>query len=210
MMHTPISVCIGTYGDERWKRLAQLRAVPSVERQRAAPVDCHAVHGSSLHEARNQAAEQAAGEWLCFLDADDELDAHYLEAMAQGLQADGPVKRLLQPSTLGVYPDGRTDATPVLHPPKDLHISNYLIIGTMVRREQFLAVGGFADLISHEDWDLWLRCWIDGAVVQPVPDAVYLVHVRRDGRNSAGTAPHIQVINDIRAKYRGRFPEVMT
>lgn len=202
----PISVCIGTYGEERWRRLAEQRAIPSVERQTLPPVDWHAAHGPSLHEARNRAAEQAGGEWLCFLDADDELDAGYLEAMAQGLEQDGPERRLLQPSTLGVYPDGRVDDAPVLHPPKDLHISNFLIIGTVVRRDQFLAVGGFADLISHEDWDLWLRCWIDGAVVQPVPDAVYLVHVTDDSRNSAGSAPHIRVINEIRAKYHGRFP----
>ena len=207
MKHAPLSVCIGTYGDEKWKRLAETRAIPSVEHQTMPPVDWQAVHGPSLHEARNQAAQQAAGEWLCFLDADDELDPLYLEAMAQAAAHDGPPKRLLQPSTLGVYADGHTDSAPVLHPPKDLHLHNYLIVATVVRRDQFLRVGGFRDLISHEDWDLWLRCWIDGAVVDPVPEAIYRVHVREDGRNSAGTAPHIKVINDIRARYRGQFPQ---
>lgn len=206
MSQAPLSVCIGTFGAERWKRLAQYRALVSVERQTVAPVDCRLVHAESLHEARNRAAKEAAGEWLCFLDADDELDSHYLEAMARALEGDGPDLRLLQPSTIGVYPDGRTDGAPVLHPPKNLHISNYLIIGTVVRRDQFLRVGGFADLISHEDWDLWLRCWIDGAVVVPVPDAIYRVHVSRNSRNSAGTAPHVKVINEIRAKYRNQFP----
>jgi glycosyltransferase involved in cell wall biosynthesis len=202
-----LSVCIGTYGDEHWQHLAETRAIPSVEKQTFAPYDWHAVHAPTLAEARNRAAVQAGGEWLCFLDADDELDPHYLEAMAQAVEHDGPAKRLLQPSTLGVYSDGHTDKAPVLHPPKDLHVHNFLIIGTVVRRDQFLRVSGFADLISHEDWDLWLRCWIDGAVVQPVPEAIYRVHVRNNGRNSAGTAPHIKVINDIRAKYRGQYPK---
>jgi glycosyltransferase involved in cell wall biosynthesis len=203
---TTISVCIGTYGIEPWKRLAQERAIPSVEGQTYPAVDCQWVHGQTLHEARNQAAADATGEWLCFLDADDELDRCYLEAMTRALEHDGSTKRLLQPATIGVYGDGGTDLAPVLHPPKPLHIANFLIIGTVVRRDQFLQVGGFADLVSHEDWDLWLRCWIDGAVVQPVPDAIYRVHVRPNGRNSAGTAPHVKVINDIRAKYRNQFP----
>jgi glycosyltransferase involved in cell wall biosynthesis len=207
-MNSPISVCIGTYGNDYWKNLAAERAIPSVERQTLPPADCQAVHGASLHEARNRAAKQAEGEWLCFLDADDELDSRYIEFMTQAIERDGPTKRLLQPSTLGVYSTGSTDRAPVLHPPKDLHISNYLIIATVVRRDQFLRVGAFADLISHEDWDLWVRCWLDGAVVQPVPEAIYRVHVRSNGRNSAGTAPHVKVINEIRAKYRGRFPQV--
>jgi glycosyltransferase involved in cell wall biosynthesis len=209
-MNAPISVCIGTYGNEYWKNLAEERAIPSVERQTLPPADRQAVHGATLQEARNHAATQAKGEWLCFLDADDELDPHYLEAMTRAIEQDGPPTRLLQPSTLGVYSAGCTDREPVVHPPKDLHIQNFLIIATVVRRDQFLRVGGFADLISHEDWDLWVRCWLDGAVVQPVPEAIYRVHVRSNGRNSAGTAPHIKVITEIREKYRGRFPEPST
>jgi glycosyltransferase involved in cell wall biosynthesis len=206
-MKAPISVCVGTYGSDDWRNLAAKRAVPSVEQQTLPPADLQVVHGANLHEARNQAAAQAGGEWLCFLDADDELEPRYLEAMTQVIEQDGPPKRLLQPATLGVYSTGCTDCEPVLHDPKDLHVQNYLIIATVVRRDQFLHVGGFADLISHEDWDLWVRCWLDGAVVQPVPNAIYRVHVRSNGRNSAGAAPHVKVINEIRAKYRGRYPE---
>lgn len=203
-----LSVCIGTYGSRYWHDLAQRRAIPSVLAQTVSPVNWRWVHGKSLHEARNQAATEASGEWLCFLDADDELDPAYVEAMTQAI--DGRADDwLFQPACMDIYPNSDTDPRPVIHPAKPLHRQNFLIIGTVVRRAQFLRVGGFEDLISHEDWDLWIRCWLDGAQIEPVPQAVYRVHVRTKGRNSAGTAPHERVAQQIRAKYRGKFPKAL-
>lgn len=202
-----LSVCIGTYGSPYWRRLAEQRAIASVVGQTVAPTDYRWVHGPTLHEARNQAAAEARGDWLCFLDADDELDPGYVEAMLVAIgQRSGDF--LLQPASIGVYPDGSTDLHAIVNPPKPLHQQNFLIIGTVVRRDQFLRVGGFADLPSHEDWDLWIRCWLDGAAIACVPDAVYRVHVGGRGRNSAGMAPHEKVIRQIRSKYRGNFPKV--
>lgn len=175
--------------------------MPSVDRQTLSAENLIWSHGPDLQIARNTTAAAARSTWLCFLDADDELDEHYLEAMTTAI-ADGDTNRLLQPATLGVYPDGREDPEPVLLPPKPLLEGNYLIIGTVVSAELFRRVGGFHDWPIWEDWDLWLRCWRAGAAVQPVPEAVYRVHVNANGRNNGhDRATQLRIYEEIRRRY---------
>ena len=209
----PIGVYISTYGDQAaWRPLAE-RAMASVDRQTVSP--CHYCwhHGDNLHTVRNAAAmgpdrpqwviERGLApdaEWLCFLDADDELDPQYIEAMAQaidGLEGDW----LLQPATLGIHPDGHEDPTPVVIPRKNLLDGNFMVISTLIRKSQFERLGGFADWPYAEDWDLWIRAWRDGAQFQAVPDAVLRVHVNPNGRNSGDRATQVRVYNQIRNQY---------
>lgn len=178
-----LSIVCGTYGDDSWVELAQ-RAVASAEAQTRPPDEIIHVHAGSLHEARNQAIEHATSEWVSVLDADDTLDPGFVEAMARaasGLTGD----HLLQPNTIGVYPDGTEDDAPALIPArKSITEGNWLVIGTAIRREQFLRLGGFQDIPVLEDWLLWGSAVLEGAIPIPVPDAIYRIMVRPDGRNS--------------------------
>jgi glycosyltransferase involved in cell wall biosynthesis len=202
MAVAPITVCIGTFGDEQvWSALAHDRAMVSVDRQTLRPDNLIWSHGPDLHSARNDAASRARTEWLCFLDADDELDPHYLEAMTQAITELDMADWLLQPATLGVHPDGHEDADAVLIPPKPLLDGNFLVIGTLVRRAQFERLGGFCDFPLYEDWDLWLRCFLDGASVHQVPGAIYRVHVNATGRNSADRALQVRIYQQIRNRH---------
>lgn len=207
MPKAPITVCIGTYGDyATWSDMVDRRAMPSVERQTLPAAAIRWVHGATLHEARNVAAETARpahsrSEWICFLDADDELDEHYLEAMTEAIAKLEDGAWLLQPATLGVHPDGHEDPHPVVIPAKPLLDGNFLVIGTLLRQEQFHRLGGFGNWPIYEDWDLWIRCWRDGAATRPVPEAIYRVHVNSSGRNSAGRSAQVRTYNEIRRQY---------
>lgn len=189
-----VSVIIPTFGENQQYRLLALVAAASAANQTVPPVEVIRIHENTLQEARNNGAEQAKGEWLIFLDADDELDSHYIEAMCQ---AEGDIRR---PATLGVV-DGIEDKEPVMIPRKDLLVTNFIVIGAMHRREDFLAVGGFNDYPCLEDWDLWLRMVANGAEVVDVPDAIYRVHVTPDSRNS-DVGVHAKVYSKIRKQYR--------
>lgn len=171
-----MSVIVGTYGDNKWKSIAQ-RAVESALNQ---VIHCEVlhVHGATLAGARNTGAKLATGRTLIFLDADDELAPGYIEAMIIA-ETNNPSPALLQPATqiIGV------DEHPALIPPKPLDQGNFMVIGTAVPAALFHAVGGFRDWPLYEDWCLWIRCTLAGAAHVPVPDAVYQINRDHVGRN---------------------------
>lgn len=195
---TAIAVVIATFGDLAvWGPRAD-RAAASVDAQTAPPIDVGRVHGHALHETRNWGARSCRGEWLVFLDADDQLDPHYVEAMAAAAEPGA----LLQPRTLGVYPDGSTDRDAVfIDAAPTILERNHLVVGTAVERDLFFAVGGFLDWPALEDWCLWIRCLQAGATVKQVPDAVYRVGVGTESRNHLPRREMGDTVRRIRAKY---------
>jgi glycosyltransferase involved in cell wall biosynthesis len=198
-----ISVVIPTFGDfEVWDLLAR-RAQASVEAQtRVCELVRH--HADTLQEARNGGAARAGGDLLCFLDADDELDEGYVAAVERAHDAHGE-RHLYQPATVGII-GGVQDGEPNIIERRPLLQSNFMVIGTVVEHDLFDTAGGFRDLPVLEDWDLWIRCWLEGAEPVPVPDAVYRIHVRADSRNRPG-AQHQAAYREITSRYRGRRRE---
>lgn len=201
-MKGAVSIIIGTYGPEDvWDGIAA-QAIESAQNQ-SHPVEVVRSHGDTLQEARNFGAEEAMGEWLIFLDADDELDPGYVTAMLDGT---GDIR---QPSTLGIV-DGQPDDFPVLIPRRNLLDANFLVIGCMVQRSRFLDSGGFDDYPILEDWALWLKLWVDGAEIGTAPEAIYKVHVSQNGRNNHDPTLHgyyytaIHQRFSIEANERGR------
>lgn len=194
------SCVIGTFGDRtRWEAFAA-RATASAYKQRFPFDQVIWSHADTLQHARNDGANDATSEWLVFLDADDELDTLYLKSM---LEAKGDIRR---PATLGIV-DGVEDDEPVMITRADLRVRNFIVIGAMIRREAFLRVGGFSDDPILEDWDLWIRLYLDGAEIVDVPEAVYRVHVRPQSRNSFERL-HGSVYSEIKNRYRDRWNSV--
>lgn len=195
-----ISVAIGTYGNDHWKQTAS-RAIDSAQNQTVSAHEIIHIHGSSLHDARNLAASKCTGDWIVFLDADDELDSKYLESMSQKISLLDSDLWLVQPSTLGIV-DGREDPHPVVIPSKKSILDgNWMVIGTMVSKSVFTSVGGFSDLQMYEDWDLWIRCIKFGCKTTVCENAIYKVHVRNDSRNNQSRNLQISTYNKIRNKY---------
>lgn len=189
-----VGVVVGTFGDTEWMKVATTFALPSIAAQTVEP-DYIYTHAETLQEARNEGAQHLVDsygvDYLIFLDADDELEPTYVEEMLKGT-AD-----IRRPSTRGVYEDGTIEDPPSMIPSQnDLATSNYIIIGSMCRSEQFLAVGGFDDYPILEDWALWRKLVCRGATVEDVPGAVYRIHVHPGSRNYA--VDHNEVYQRIR------------
>jgi glycosyltransferase involved in cell wall biosynthesis len=196
-----VTVAVATYGDEKWKRLAQ-RAIASAEPQ--APV-VH-VHGDTLHGARNAALEQVKTEWVCHLDSDDELEPGYVEALAAGTAdlrapavryvARNTVYRPRMPRVAGHRHDCTAECLPE---------GNWLVVGTAAPAQLLRDVGGWRDFPWSEDWDLWLRCHLAGATFEAIPSAVYRAHVDPRSRNRA--PDRIFKLAAHRAIHRANFPD---
>lgn len=195
-MDPSVSIVIPTFGDlDVWGHLAD-KAVESARNQTVKPAQIIRAHEDTLAAARNVGARKATSEWLIFLDADDELDRHYVAHMLAA--RDG--LDVIQPSTLGVYPDGTVDDRPVLIPKRDLAQANYLVIGSMVRWRFFHTVGGFQEFAAAEDWAFFLACYCAGARIGAAPKAIYRVHVRPQSRNTMSSG-HGKAIQEIRNRY---------
>ena len=196
-----VTVIIPVFGDVDAWALRARRAQMSAVAQTVPPAEIFMATAADLRTARNGPAEWARTEWLCFLDADDELDVHYIEAMLAG---EGDLR---QPATLGVV-DGVEDPFPVVIPARPLLTGNFIVIGAFVPTALFLEVGGFRDLPAYEDWDAWIRMWLAGAELTVVPEAIYRVHVNAGGRNSLSRSDAVRTFSSIRRRYVGQQPRV--
>lgn len=181
-----VSVLIATYGDEAWIRMAQERAFPSACEQGAHEVKMHHDPQATIAEVRNVMGYNASGDWLCFLDADDELGSGYLEAMKRALEqergTEGSDPLLLTPAVSYVH-KGRP-RPPMFHPSGDLLTNNFIVVGTLVQRDLFIKVGGFGNYPhGFEDWSLWAKCAKMGARVKRVKRAIYFAHVNPQSKH---------------------------
>lgn len=185
-----VAVCVCTFGDFRyWDFLAQ-RAVESIEKQ-TAPCQLIRIHGNSLSESRNEAARRVSQKYIIYVDADDWIEQDYVEKM---LECDGDVRVPLVQQRLE---DGQVGPIEAKNPTR-LIDNNWVIISAMVEREMLLRLGGFRELPALEDWDLWLRFWIDGAkFVQS--KALYHFHSRAGSRNAYSDMGRLS--NEIRQQY---------
>ncbi|NOT83601.1 MAG: glycosyltransferase family 2 protein [Methylococcaceae bacterium] len=126
-------------------------------------ISCHYQPNSGISAARNLGIQQATGDWLAFLDADDTWH---------------PQKLQLQSAALAAAPDYRISHTDEVwirkgvqvNPPQKyakqggwmfeycLNLCALSPSTVMIHREVFNVVGLFdTDLPACEDYDLWLR-----------------------------------------------------
>lgn len=185
-----VSVVISTYGEEAWRDLAMSRAYPSALDQGAYEIVVGHDDQATIAQVRNALAEKTTGDWLCFLDADDELGPRYIWAMQRALKqrrgGDGAPPPLLTPAIQYVHISGKRQA-PKFWPMGDLSKDNFLVVGTLVERNLFMEVGGFEDYPhGFEDWSLWAKCWKAGAEIIQVRRAIYIAHINPGSKHRQG------------------------
>lgn len=184
MSLAPVSVVIPTYNSAALVE----QAVDSVLAQTLAPAEIIVVDDGSKDDtatrlqrygdqvryvfqpnqgvavARNRGVEQATGDFVAFLDADDVWHPRKLELQMQVL-AEHPDLGLLgtadftwPTSTLPALPPRKADMLMPI-PWKRLVVRNYLATSSVVVRRQWLLEAGPFDpaLQGPEDYDLWLR-----------------------------------------------------
>jgi len=176
-------IIIATCGPEEWDDLAWSRAYPSARRALAGHtgqvIRFHEEY-ATVAQTRNAAALQSDAEFLCFLNAEDELDVCFLDEMESALDdyddAHGsPLEfPLLASATQPHDPLGvRTGSPRLTHRMLPHDEVGPLCVGSLILRTVFMEVGGFPGLAAFSDWALWLRAVAAGCRIVDVPRAVY-------------------------------------
>ncbi len=169
-----ISICVATYGDWKWVELADERALPSLRRQTPCQLIARHQDEGTIASSRNACAKEATGDWLLFVDADDEIAPGYIRAMETAVEQQPNATRMLFTPAVQTVRPGRTPGPPSFFREVPLRQANWLVVGTLIHKDLFWEVGGFPEA-EHglEDWALWSKCARVGAKVVKVPDAVY-------------------------------------
>lgn len=194
------SIIIATFGAPKWHELALARAVPSAILQGPdyEVIQIHDNLAKSPSKPRNEGALKASSEWICFLDADDELERGYMDAM---LEVPGDIRYPLVRRIPENFLPGSPLPAPQILPRKCLILGNYIVVGALQRRDLFLAVGGFDEHETYEDWALYLKLTYCGAQPFLCPKAVYR-NYRRSGSRVMQTKNAQQTVRDILNHFR--------
>jgi glycosyltransferase involved in cell wall biosynthesis len=160
---------------------------------------------------RNFGISLARGRYICCLDADDTLDATYLEKAAFYLETYGYdiVSTSLnfvgaKEGHVGIM--DRPDLT-------DLMGGNQLLTCAVFRRELWEAVGGYVDVgvgKHHvaEDWDFWVRLAANGARIRNI-SGEYLFNYRIHEGGSLSSSVDVKPLSEQREAILERNRDVL-
>ncbi len=144
--------------------------------------------------SRNFGVQEATGEWIAFIDADDLWLPNKLERQMQELVENPRADLCYTARVHFIETDGVKKMGSTVHVPPPEGIRKALFRNTvfmpssvLMRRSAFLASGGFdTSFRILEDWDLWMRLEKAGTefVACEDPMLLYRVHANNTSHNT--------------------------
>jgi glycosyltransferase involved in cell wall biosynthesis len=161
---------------------------------------------------RNYGIELARGRYICCLDADDTLDATYLEKAVFYLESYGYDIVSTAINFVGAR-DGHVD---ILEYPdlSDMADGNHILTCGVFRKLLWESVGGYVDVgigkyHVAEDWDFWLRLAAKGARIRNIAGE-YLFNYRIHEGGSLSSSADVMPLSKQRDSILERNHHVLT
>jgi glycosyltransferase involved in cell wall biosynthesis len=157
---------------------------------------------------RNFGVQEATGEWIAFVDADDIWECDKLRRQMDEL-AQHPEADLCYTARVELIQEGdtaRIGRILTVPPPARIREALYrnttfLPSAVVIRRSTFLAAGGFDTHYKYvEDWDLWLRLLRAGMEFAYCPEPLvrYRLHPQSVSHNA------MPALEEVKAIYRNQ------
>jgi glycosyltransferase involved in cell wall biosynthesis len=162
---------------------------------------------AGMERTCNRGVEEASGEYVVILSADDRIEPAYVEQLHAALAATPDASYAYSSARLF----GSEDRLARSRPFSAFLLArgpNYVNGSALVRRSDYLEVGGYSELgeIAYEDWDLWLK--LAGRGRRGTYVARPLLHWRRHGNGSRNPEERA-AIGRSEAAVRARHPELL-
>lgn len=155
--------------------------------------------------ARNFGVQRSDGEYILFVDSDDIITKSYISKAVVEMERDGEVKVV---TCRGEFFDGRTGKWRLKrYSSGRLARRNVFTISSLMRREDFIRVGGF-DTSMHnycEDWALWIAILKDGGRVVTLPTVEFFYRVRAGSSRFVGRKYKSELITVLNRKFPDFF-----
>lgn len=134
--------------------------------------------------ARNRAIQEARGEYILPLDADDLLQLTYAAKAAAVLDTRPDVGIVYCRATKFGAEEGPWDLP--AFSPDELALGNVIFASAMFRRADWEGVGGFDETLRHgmEDYDFWIRLVYAGRKVVRLDETLFHCRVRERSRTA--------------------------
>ncbi|HYT01610.1 MAG TPA: glycosyltransferase [Candidatus Acidoferrum sp.] len=136
---------------------------------------------------RNEGARLAESEYLLFLDADDTLAEHFIEAMVN-IKAETKADIIYPNVILWSSWHGKVRMRNAWHEScekitkENMLEYNQIVVSSLISRQLYLDVGGTPNIPILEDYSLWMKCLARGATFMKSGQSVLRYRQRTEGR----------------------------
>jgi len=154
--------------------------------------------------ARNLGLEEARGEFVLPVDADDKISKYYLETAAKVLIQQPQVKIVTCEYECFGEKQGKGKYRPYHR--KLLARKNVINNCSMFRREDALKVGGYCEeIIGREDWELWISVLKNGGEVVHLPEIGFYYRIRSNSKRISDRKLKKHIIDVLNRRHKAFF-----
>lgn len=150
--------------DKRFKYIFQRNAGPSV--------------------ARNNGINNAAGQYILPLDADDIIDTFYVELAVSRFNDVPDTKLVYCKAKKFGHENGDWQLKPYTY--QDLLEMNCLFCSAFYRKDDWAINGGYDEtfLTAWEDWAFWVKLLDENSIVYQIPEFLFYYRIKTESRNT--------------------------